>query len=79
MKLTPKPFHPDPERDLETLTDTIKRLTALCVKLQRENRQLLHEKNQLMSERELVLSQTSAAKKRVENMLEKLQALSPQS
>ncbi|HHJ38777.1 MAG: hypothetical protein AXA67_00645 [Methylothermaceae bacteria B42] len=79
MKPTQNQSSADPEKDLELLADTIRRLTTLCLKLQRENQQLKQENNQLLSEQERVLSQTSAAKKRVETMLERLQALSPQT
>ncbi|HEB78536.1 MAG TPA: hypothetical protein ENI90_08420 [Methylothermaceae bacterium] len=69
----------DPERELDTLTEKVKQLAALCQALRRENSELRQERDRLLAEREQYLNRTQSARKRVEAMLDCLQSLGQQS
>ncbi len=69
----------DPERELDTLTEKVKQLAALCQKLRHENQALKQERDRLLAEREHYLNRTRSARKRVEDMLDCLQSLGQQS
>ncbi len=69
----------DPERDLDTLTEKVEQLAALCQKLRHENQALKQERDRLLAEREHYLKRAQSARKRVEAMLDCLQSLGQQS
>ncbi len=59
-------FSLDPERELEALTEKVERLAVLCRKLRIENQQL----------KDQYLARTQSARKRVKQMLERMQSIS---
>ncbi|GAB6068614.1 hypothetical protein JCM13664_19340 [Methylothermus subterraneus] len=67
---------PDLEQELKTLTEKIERLAALCEKLCIENQQLKEQLSLLTAERDRYLSCAQSARKRVKQMLERMQSLS---
>lgn len=69
-------FSPDPERELEALTEKIERLAVLCRKLRTENQQLREQIIRLTTERDQYLARTQSARRRVKQMLERMQSIS---
>lgn len=69
-------FRQDLERELEILTEKVERLVVLCRKLRIENQQLKKQIIHLTTERDQYLARTQSARKRVKQMLERMQSIS---